>query len=176
MMKRLMVLVVRFISYCVERRTGMSEGRLNIGDAAPDFEALTDKGESIRLSDLRGKRVILYFYPKDDTPGCTMQSCGFRDAHPRLEEKNVVVLGVSPDGVVSHQNFKTKYSLPFPLLVDEDHRIAEAYGVWGEKSLYGKKSVGMIRSHFVIDEQGRLIDVQVGVSPLDSVERALKAV
>ena len=146
---------------------------LQIGDMAPDFALPSDTGETVRLSDLRGKRVVLYFYPKDDTSGCTTQACGFRDAYPVIEEKNAVVLGVSPDGVKSHQKFKTKHNLPFTLLVDEEHSAAEAYGVWGEKSMYGKKYMGITRSHFVIDEAGRLIDVQVKVSPADSVAKAL---
>ena len=146
---------------------------LQIGDMAPDFALPSDTGETVRLSDLRGKRVVLYFYPKDDTSGCTTQACGFRDAYPVIEEKNAVVLGVSPDGVKSHQKFKTKHNLPFTLLVDEQHSAAEAYSVWGEKSMYGKKYMGITRSHFVIDEAGRLIDVQVKVSPADSVAKAL---
>ena len=144
-----------------------------IGDQAPDFTALTDQGETLKLSDLRGKRVILYFYPKDDTSGCTTQACGFRDQYPVIEEKNGVVLGVSPDSVKSHQKFKTKYNLPFTLLVDEDHAVAAAYGVWGEKSMYGKKYMGIIRSHFVIDEQGKIVDVQYKVSPADSIKKAV---
>ena len=152
-----------------------TERTLKAGDTAPDFEATTDTGDTIKLSDYRGKRVVLYFYPKDDTPGCTTQSCGFRDNYPIIEEKNAVVLGVSPDGVVSHQKFKTKFNLPFTLVVDEDHGIAEAYGVWGEKSNYGKTYMGIIRSHFVIDEQGKIADAQVKVSPTDSVERAIAA-
>jgi peroxiredoxin Q/BCP len=153
----------------------MTEGNLKIGDTAPDFEATTDTGDTVKLSDYRGKRVVLYFYPKDDTPGCTTQSCGFRDAYPQIEEKNAVVLGVSPDGVKSHQKFKTKFNLPFTLIVDEDHRIADAYGVWGEKSNYGKTYMGIIRSHFVIDERGKIADTQIKVSPTDSVERAIAA-
>jgi thioredoxin-dependent peroxiredoxin len=153
----------------------MSEHKVNIGDPAPDFTAVTDTGATVKLSDFRGKRVVLYFYPKDDTPGCTTQSCGFRDNYPVIEEKNAVVLGVSPDGVKSHQNFKTKFDLPFTLLVDQDHAISEAYGVWGEKSNYGKTYMGIIRSHFVIDEAGKLIDAQVNVKPVDSVEKAIAA-
>ncbi len=145
-----------------------------IGDQAPDFTALTDQGETLKLSDLRGKRVILYFYPKDDTSGCTTQACGFRDQYPVIEEKNGVVLGISPDSVKSHQKFKTKYNLPFTLLVDEDHTVAAAYGVWGEKSMYGKKYMGIIRSHFVIDEQGKIVDVQYKVSPADSIKKAVQ--
>ena len=148
---------------------------LQPGDSAPDFAAATDSGATLRLSDLRGKRVVLYFYPKDDTPGCTTQACGFRDNYPVIEEKNAVVLGVSPDGVKSHQKFKTKFNLPFTLVVDEDHAIAEAYGVWVEKSMYGKQYMGVERSHFVIDEQGAIVDAQVKVKPDDSVARALAA-
>lgn len=148
---------------------------LKIGDMAPDFEALTDGGKSVKLSDLRGKRVVLYFYPKDDTPGCTTQACGFRDNYPVIEERNAVVLGVSPDNQASHQKFKTKFNLPFTLLVDEDHRIAELYGVWGEKTSYGRTSMGILRSHFVIDENGKIIDAHVKVKPEDSVEYALQA-
>jgi thioredoxin-dependent peroxiredoxin len=145
------------------------------GDTAPEFEATTDTGARLKLSDLRGKRVVLYFYPKDDTPGCTTQSCGFRDVHPQIEEKNAVVLGVSPDGVKSHQKFKTKFDLPFTLLVDEDHAIATAYGVWVEKSMYGKKYMGIERSHFVIDESGVVVEAAVKVKPEESVERAVAA-
>lgn len=145
------------------------------GDMAPDFALPGDTGETVRLSDFRGKRVVLYFYPKDNTPGCTAQSCGFRDAYPQIEERNAVVLGISPDGVKSHQKFKTKYDLPFILLADEQHAVAEAYGLWAEKSFMGKTYMGVTRSHFVIDENGCIVDAQVKVSPADSVERALKA-
>ena len=148
---------------------------LHMGDTAPDFTATTDSGATLRLSDLRGKRAVLYFYPKDDTPGCTTQACGFRDSYPVIEEKNAVVIGVSPDGVKSHQKFKTKFDLPFTLIVDEDHTIAEAYGVWVEKSMYGKQYMGIERSHFVIDEQGVIVDAQVKVKPDDSVAKALAA-
>ena len=148
---------------------------LKTGDAAPDFTTTTDEGKTVKLSDYQGKRVVLYFYPKDDTPGCTTQACGFRDHYVEIEEKNAVVLGVSPDNAQSHQKFKTKFNLPFTLLVDEDHAIAEAYGVWGEKTNYGKTYMGIIRSHFVIDEEGRIADAQVKVSPTESVERALAA-
>ncbi len=146
---------------------------LQVGDLAPDFTATTDDGATVSLSDYRGKRVVLYFYPKDDTPGCTTQACGFRDNYPVIEEKNAVVLGVSPDSAKSHQKFKTKFDLPFTLLVDEDHAIAEAYGVWAEKSMYGKKYMGIERSHFIIDENGKIADAQVKVKPEDSVAKAL---
>jgi thioredoxin-dependent peroxiredoxin len=153
----------------------MTEHIIKVGDVAPDFELPSDMGETVRLSDFRGKRVVVFFYPKDDTPGCTTQACGFRDNYLQIEEKNATVLGISPDGVKSHQKFKTKFDLPFILLADEDHKVAEAYGAWGEKSNYGKTYMGIIRSHFVIDEAGKVIDAQVNVKPVDSVEKALAA-
>jgi peroxiredoxin Q/BCP len=158
---------------CERRKTTMAE--IAVGQPAPDFTAVTDTGDTVKLSDYRGKRVVLYFYPKDDTSGCTTQACGFRDSYPTIEEKNAVVLGVSPDGVKSHQKFKTKYDLPFALIVDEDHAISEAYGVWQERSMYGRKYMGIVRSHFIIDEEGNFADVQVKVSPQDSVSLALGA-
>ena len=153
----------------------MSEHKANVGDTAPDFEVSCDTGATVKLSDFRGKKVILYFYPKDDTPGCTTQSCSFRDNYPVIEEKNAVVLGVSPDGVKSHQKFKTKYNLPFILLADEQHAVAEAYGVWAEKSMMGKKYMGIIRSHFVIDEEGRITQAEVDVKADASAAKALAA-
>jgi thioredoxin-dependent peroxiredoxin len=153
----------------------MSEVQLKVGDTAPDFELASETGEKVKLSNFRGKRVVLFFYPKDNTSGCTTQACGFRDNYLVIEEKNAVVLGVSPDNEKSHQKFKTKYDLPFTLLVDSDHAVADAYGVWGEKSMYGKKYMGIIRSHFIIDEEGRIADAQVKVSPVESVERAMAA-
>ncbi len=153
----------------------MTAQTLETGDLAPDFEALTDTGETVKLSDYRGRRVVLYFYPKDNTSGCTTQACNFRDSYPEVEEKNAVVLGVSPDGVTSHQKFKAEHDLPFTLLVDQDHAIAELYGVWGEKSMYGRKYMGIIRSHFVIDEEGRIVDARIKVKPAESAELALKA-
>ena len=152
----------------------MAKKPLQVGDVAPAFEAPTDTGKTIKLSDFRGQRVVLYFYPKDSTPGCTTQACGFRDSYPTVQKRNAVVLGVSPDGVASHQKFKEKQQLPFTLVVDEGHMIAEAYGVWGEKSMYGKKYMGVVRSHFVIDEKGKIADAQVKVSPTDSVKLALQ--
>ena len=150
------------------------ETTLKIGDPAPDFSLPADNGQTVSLKDFRGKKVILYFYPKDDTPGCTTQACSFRDNYPQIEERNAVVIGVSPDDVKSHQKFKTKFDLPFLLVADTEHTLAEAYGVWGEKSMYGKKFMGIQRSHFVIDEEGRLLDVQGKISPADSVSQALK--
>jgi peroxiredoxin Q/BCP len=145
-----------------------------VGSMAPDFELPADNGEKVRLSDLRGRRVVIYFYPKDMTSGCTTQSCGFRDNYPEIEERNALVLGISPDGVASHVEFKTKYDLPFRLLADEDHKVAELYGVWGEKSMYGKKYFGIVRSHFVVDETGKIVDVKYKISPEDSVLAAME--
>jgi peroxiredoxin Q/BCP len=144
-----------------------------IGSVAPDFTLPADDGSMVRLSDLRGRRVVLYFYPKDDTPGCTTQACGFRDNYVEISEKDAIVFGISPDGVNSHVKFRTKFDLPFRLLADEDHKVAELYGVWGEKNNYGKKYFGIIRSHFVVDAEGKIADVQYGVSAEDSVANAL---
>jgi peroxiredoxin Q/BCP len=147
--------------------------QLQVGDTAPDFSALTDEGKTVSLSDYRGKRVVLYFYPGDDTPGCTTQACSFRDNYLEIEERNAVVLGVSPDGVQSHQKFKTKYDLPFTLLVDEDHAITEMYGAWGEKNNFGKTYMGVIRSQVIIDENGKVIDTDYNVKADASYSEAL---
>lgn len=146
---------------------------LKAGDTAPDFKSSTDQNETIQLSSLRGRKVIIYFYPKDDTPGCTAQTCAFRDSAPEIDAQNAIVLGISPDGAASHQKFKAKYDVPFSLVVDEDHSIADAYGAWGEKSMYGRKYMGIIRSHFVIDENGQILDAQYKVSPKNSAPLAL---
>jgi len=124
------------------------------GKKAPDFKLPSSDGGEVSLKDLRGKTVVLYFYPKDDTPGCTREACAFRDGQAALKRKGVVVLGVSGDSVDSHQKFRDKYSLNFPLLSDPDKTVAKKYGAWGEKVMYGKKTVGMIRSTFVIDAEG----------------------
>lgn len=147
----------------------MADTKLKVGDAAPDFDLISDQGTHVKLSDQRGKRVVLFFYPKDDTPGCTRQACGLRDNYASLQAKNAVVFGVSPDDAASHKAFIDKFNLPFPLLVDEGHKVAEAYGVWGEQQRN-------VRSHFVIDEQGKLADVQVQVTPEESVSRAVEAI
>ena len=149
--------------------------QIKAGDQAPDFKTVNDEGEAVGLSDFRGHKVVLYFYPKDNTSGCTTQACGFRDQYADISAKDTVVLDVSSDGVTSHQKFKAKNELLFPLLVDEDHQISEAYGVWQEKSMYGRKYMGILRSHFVIDEQGKVIDAQYKVKPLDSVSLSVKA-
>lgn len=129
------------------------------GSLAPDFTLLADDGTEVSLSDLRGKKVVLYFYPRDDTPGCTIQACGLRDEVATLAEMGVLVLGVSPDSVASHVRFRKKFNLNFPLLADVDHEVAEAYGVWKEKVKFGVKALGIVRSSFLIDEAGRVIDL-----------------
>jgi peroxiredoxin Q/BCP len=149
--------------------------KLQVGDMAPDFTALTDEGKSVSLSDYRGKRVVLYFYPADDTPGCTIQACSFRDHYVEIQERNAVVLGISPDDVNSHQKFKTKFNLPFTLLVDADHAIAEAYGTWGEKTNFGKTYMGIIRGQVVIDENGKIIDTDYNVKADASYSEAMSA-
>lgn len=149
---------------------------LKPGDRAPDFTAVSDSGEKVKLKDLRGKRVVLYFYPRDNTPGCTREACDFRDAFSRFQGKNAVVLGVSPDSVKSHEKFKAKFELPFPLLTDEDHKIAEAYGAWQEKSMYGRKFMGIVRSTFVIDEKGKIAEVYEKVKVNGHVDQVLQAV
>ena len=135
------------------------------GTDAPDFTLLTDSGEPLRLSSLRGRPVVLYFYPKDDTSGCTTQACALRDDFPRFESAGAVVLGVSPDDVRSHQKFKAKYNLPFVLLADTEHAVAEQYGVWKEKSMYGRTYWGVERTTFLIDAQGRVAVVFERVKP-----------
>lgn len=131
----------------------------NVGDPAPEFELKSDSGSTVRLADLRGKKVILYFYPRDDTPGCTIQACEFRDRQAEIEQGGAVVLGVSPDGIESHQRFKAKFDLPFALLADRDHAVAEAYGAWGEKERSGKTYEGIFRTTYVIDEEGIIAQV-----------------
>ena len=126
------------------------------GESAPDFTLAADDGRQVKLSDLRGKPVVLYFYPKDDTPGCTKEACAFRDRTADLKAKGAVVLGVSPNDVTSHGQFRDKYSLNFPLLADTDHQVAESYGAWREKNMYGKTSMGIQRSTFLIDREGKI--------------------
>jgi peroxiredoxin Q/BCP len=145
------------------------------GKPAPDFELAADSGERIRLSELRGRPVVLYFYPKDDTPGCTKQACSFRDAYGEFEERGATILGVSPDSEGSHVRFKEKYGLPFTLLADPEHEVAEQYGVWVEKNTYGKKSMGIKRSTFVIDAEGNVTKVMRNVKPDGHPDQVLAA-
>jgi thioredoxin-dependent peroxiredoxin len=145
------------------------------GKPAPDFELTSDSGDPVRLSELRGKPVVVYFYPKDDTPGCTAQACGIRDNYGAFGERGAVVLGISPDSESSHVKFKRKHGLPFTLLADPDHVVAEQYGVWGERSMYGKTYMGIERSTFVIDRDGKVARVLRRVKPDTHVEQVLEA-
>jgi peroxiredoxin Q/BCP len=145
------------------------------GEIAPDFELRSDAGESVRLSDLRGQPVVLYFYPRDDTPGCTKQACGIRDSWGEFEQRGAIVLGVSRDDQASHVRFKQKYGLPFTLLSDPDHAVADAYGAWGEKKRYGKTSMGIIRSTFLIAPDGTVAKAWPRVDPATHAEKVLKA-
>jgi thioredoxin-dependent peroxiredoxin len=145
------------------------------GKPAPDFELTSDSGETVKLSALRGKPVVLYFYPKDDTPGCTTQACGIRDAYGEFEQAGAVVLGVSPDSASSHVKFKDKFGLPFTLLADSDHAVAEQYGVWGEKTFAGKTYLGVQRSTFVIDAAGNVKKVMHDVKPATHADDVLAA-
>ncbi len=147
---------------------------VDIGDKAPDFSAATDGDGSISLKDLKGKKVVLYFYTKDMTPGCTTEACGFRDAHPDFSKINAEIIGVSKDSVKRHDKFKEKYDLPFTLAADEDGRMCEAYGVWQEKKNYGKTYMGIVRSTFLIDEKGKIAAVWRNLRVKGHVENVLE--
>ena len=153
-------------------RTG---GDVEEGRPAPDFTLTSDSGETVTLSSFRGAPVVLYFYPRDDTPGCTAQACGIRDVWSDLERKGAVVLGVSPDGPRKHAKFREKYGLPFTLLSDEDHAVAESYATWVQKSMYGKSYMGMERSTFVIDAEGNIASIMRKVKPADHADDVLAA-
>ncbi|MGQ0678302.1 MAG: thioredoxin-dependent thiol peroxidase [Actinomycetota bacterium] len=143
------------------------------GDPAPDFRLIDQDGNTVSLAGFAGRPVLIYFYPKADTPGCTAQSCSVRDALPRLEELGVAALGISPDLPAKQNKFDRKHTLGFPLASDPDHAVADAYGVWGEKSMYGKKYMGMVRSSFLIGGDGNVIQAWYKVSPADTVPNAL---
>ncbi len=145
------------------------------GEMAPDFELPNQNGDMVKLSDFRGRRVLLFAYPKAGTGGCTTQACGFRDEFPRFEAANTVVLGISPDAPDKLLKWKEKESLPYDLLSDPDSSVLETWGAWGEKSMYGKTYMGVIRSHWLIDVDGTIVDEQVKISPNKSVELAVKA-
>jgi thioredoxin-dependent peroxiredoxin len=148
---------------------------LKLGDPAPAFELPDQSGKSVRLGDFKGRKLLLYFYPEADTPGCTTQSCAVRDARQDLSSLGVDVLGISPDRPEAQARFDAKYSLEFPLLSDPDHAVADAYSVWGEKSNYGKAYMGIVRSSFLVDEEGRIEQAWYKVSPKDTVPKARSA-
>ncbi len=146
---------------------------LSEGTLAPDFALTSDQGEEVSLSQFRGKKVVLYFYPRDNTPGCTKEACSFRDDYSLFTLKGAVVIGVSPDSETSHQKFRAKYSLPFYLLSDPDHQVAELYGAWGPKKMFGRTYEGIIRSTFIIDEEGKIIKVFPKVKPAGHAQEVL---
>ena len=148
----------------------------SVGEQAPDFEALTDDGESMRLSDHLGKVVVLYFYPRADTPGCTKEACSFRDDYSAYENARVVILGVSPDSVKDQAKFKKKFELPFTLLADEDHKIADRYSVWGLKNFMGREYEGVHRTTFLIGEDGKILAVFEKVKPAEHSEEILASI
>ena len=149
---------------------------LEKGMQAPDFRCEDEQGQVVNLKDFRGKKVVLYFYPKDNTPGCTLEACAFRDQYDVLIQRGFVVLGVSADSAVSHQKFIRRYQLPFPLLVDKDRSLHKAYGTWAEKSMFGRKYMGTLRHTFVIDENGDLLAVIKKVKTRSAAEQVLKEV
>ncbi len=149
---------------------------LEIGDEAPEFKLLTDEGTPVKLSDFRGQRVLLFFYPKADTPGCTKQACGFRDNFSAIDGAGATLFGVSPDPVSELNRWRKKENFQYNLLSDPEHEVAELYGVWGEKKMFGKSYEGIIRSHFLIDANGLLEDVQYKVSPQKSIDEALRQI
>ncbi|HYR42710.1 MAG TPA: thioredoxin-dependent thiol peroxidase [Terriglobia bacterium] len=148
---------------------------LKVGQKAPEFTVVNDEGKKVKLSDFKGKKVVLYFYPKDDTPGCTTEACAFRDGIDEIKERGAVVLGVSADSVESHKKFKDKFELNFPLLADADKTIAQAYGTWKEKSMYGKKYMGIERTTFIIDERGKIAHIFPKVKVDEHYDQVLEA-
>jgi peroxiredoxin Q/BCP len=147
-----------------------------IGEQAPDFELPNQDGNIVRLSDFRGKKIVLFAYPAADTPGCTKQACGLRDNFPRIQAGNAIVLGLSPDTPEDLRKWKDKIKLPYDLLSDPDHKVLEVWGAWGEKNNYGKKYMGVLRSHWIIGEDGKILDSRVNIKPEVSVEKAVQAI
>lgn len=148
---------------------------LKVGQKAPDFALMDDSGKKVKLSDLKGRKVVLYFYPKDDTPGCTKEACAFRDGIKEIKDRGAVVFGVSADSVESHKKFKDKFELNFPLLADTDKKVVEDYGTWKEKSMYGKKYMGIERTTFIIDGQGKISHIFPKVKVDEHYDEVLKA-
>jgi len=148
--------------------------KLKIGDLAPDFALPDQKGEVRRLSDFRGRWVVLYFYPKDNTPGCTKEACGFRDLFPKFQRRKIVVIGISTDSVRSHEKFAEKYDLPFLLLADEEKAVVRAYGVWGQKSFMGRTTMGTHRTSFLVDPEGRIAKIYERVRPETHAEEVFR--
>ena len=148
---------------------------ITVGEMAPEFTLEGSNGEQVRLADFRGKNVILYFYPEDDTPGCTKEACNFRDDYSDYEKAGVAILGVSPDTVASHVKFKQKFQLPFPLLADEGHKVCDLYGVWGPKKFVGKEYAGVLRTTFLIDGDGNILKVFENVRPAEHSTEVLSA-
>jgi peroxiredoxin Q/BCP len=148
--------------------------KLKNGDQAPTFSLVDQKGKEVKLSDCKGKKVLLYFYPKANTSGCTKQACSVRDARSELKDLGVAALGISPDGVDAQKKFDQKHSLDFPLLSDPDHKVAELYGAWGEKKMYGKSFMGIVRSSFLIDETGKILGAWYKIKPENTVPEAKK--
>ncbi|MFZ5882024.1 MAG: thioredoxin-dependent thiol peroxidase [Chloroflexota bacterium] len=148
---------------------------ISVGIPAPDFELLDDTNQPRRLSDFRGQRVVLYFYPKDDTPGCTREACNFRDDYSAYEQAGIVILGLSPDSVASHAKFKAKFQLPFALLADEGHKVCDAYGVWGAKKFMGKAYEGVLRTTFLVDPDGSILRIFENVRPAEHSVEVLAA-
>ncbi|MGN0032538.1 MAG: thioredoxin-dependent thiol peroxidase [Candidatus Limimorpha sp.] len=148
---------------------------LNIGDKAPEILGVNENGETVRLSDFAGKKLVLYFYPKDNTPGCTAEACSLRDGFDELQNAGYAVLGVSKDSARSHQGFKAKHELPFSLIADTEHVLSESFGAWGEKKMCGKTSIGMIRKTFIIDEEGVIADIITKVDTKNAASQVLNA-
>jgi len=146
---------------------------IQVGETAPSFELLNDNKQPVRLSDLKGRKVILFFYPRANTKGCTTEACGFRDDYSAFEDKDVVILGISPDEVKDQKKFKEDHQFPYDLLADSDHAVAEAYGVWGLKKMYGREYMGILRTTFVIDEDGKIAHVFEKVKPLGHSQEVL---
>ena len=167
---RKLILYFRRVFLTNDRHTTM---KLAIGDTAPDFSAPNQQGETVQLSDFRGKKVVIFFYPKDNTPGCTAQACNLRDNYTELQQAGYEVIGISGDGVKSHDKFATKFELPFTLVADEDKAINEAYGVWQEKSMYGRTYMGTARTTFVLDEAGVITDIIEKVKTSDHTAQIL---